>query len=65
MMDAMCTFAATSMAVALMLSLTVYHFTNLWFLDGIVAIIIALVMMFYGISALWKNYSCMKGNYPK
>eukprot|EP00111_Clytia_hemisphaerica_P001215 TCONS_00003472-protein len=61
MMDAMCTFAATSMAVALMLSLTVYHFTNLWFLDGIVAIIIALVMMFYGISALWKNYSCMKG----
>jgi len=55
LMDAICTFATSAMGGALMIGLTVYHFTKLWFLDGVVGLAILLFMFGYGARSLWKN----------
>lgn len=59
-MDAISTFCATGMAVALLMSLLVYHFTGLWFLDSIVAIIISLLMFAYAVRTLYKIFKNRK-----
>jgi len=59
-MDAISTFCATGMAMALLMSLLVYHFTNLWFLDSIVAIIICLLMFAYAVRTLYKIFKNRK-----
>ena len=52
--SAICTFASSAMAGALMVGLTVYHFTKLWFLDGVVGFAILLFMFVYG--ARYENF---------
>jgi len=55
-MDAVSTFCATGMAIALLLSLMVYHYTGLWFLDSIVAIVISLLMFTYSVHMMYKIF---------
>ena len=43
------TFAAAAMSLGLLFSLVVYHFTKLWFLDLIMAIVISTLLFAYGI----------------
>lgn len=55
-MDAYSTFAASGMACGLLFSLLVYHFTKLWFLDSIMAIIISTLLFAYSIRTLFRIY---------
>lgn len=55
-MDAYSTFSASGMALGLLFSLLVYHFTDLWFLDSIMAIIISTILFAYGMRTLFRIY---------
>jgi len=55
-MDAYSTLAASGMALGLLFSLLVYHFSTMWFLDSIMAIIISTFLFAYSIRTLFKIF---------